>query len=406
MSRRAAIIVLDGVGIGEAPDAAAYGDIGSNTLANLARSVGGMTLPNLQRAGLGCIAPIAGVPPVPRPLAAHGMLAPASAGKDSTAGHWEIAGVHIANAFPTYPNGFPPQILAELARRTGRGILGNCAGSGTTIIASHGEEHQRTGAWIVYTSADSVFQIAAHEETVPLDELYHGCEIAREILVEPHDVSRVIARPFAGTPGSYERTKNRRDFSIQPPSTTLLDALAEAGIARTGVGKVDDLFAGRAISSRHSADNADGLAHILRWLRAADVPVVEAVSAGEAQGVGRSGGFLFANLVDFDQLYGHRNDVSGFYQALRQFDEALPGLLAAMEDDDLLFVTADHGNDPTTPSTDHARECVPLLVFGRRVRALSLGVRDTFSDVGATVADWFGLSFRGRGTSFLPEVTA
>jgi phosphopentomutase len=394
MPRRAAILVLDGVGIGEAPDAASYGDTGSNTLVNMARALGGLKLPNLERAGLGWIAPIEGVLRTAHPTAAHGLLVPASAGKDSTAGHWEIAGVHVERPFPTYPNGFPDAILAELARRTGRGVLGNEVASGTTIIAKHGDAHRRTGAWIVYTSADSVFQIAAHEETVPLDDLYHACEIARSLLVPPHDVSRVIARPFAGLPGSYARTTNRRDFSIEPPDTTLLDALAEAGIASAGVGKVDDLFAGRAITSTHTADNADGLGHILRWLR-----------TREGSGVGR-GGFLFANLVDFDQLFGHRNDVPGFYQALRQFDEALPELLAAMREDDLLFVTADHGNDPTTPSTDHARECVPLLAFGRRIRPTSVGRRDTFSDLGATVADWFGLSFRGRGTSFLSQVIA
>jgi phosphopentomutase len=389
-SRRAAIIVLDGVGIGEAPDAAKYGDGGSNTLGNLASAVGGLKLPNFERAGLGCIALLQGVSPVAQPSAAYGLMTPASAGKDSTAGHWEIAGVHLKKPFPTYPNGFPGNVLDEFSRRTGRGVLGNTAASGTTVIAEHGETHQRTGAWIVYTSADSVFQIAAHEATVPLEELYRGCEIARAMLVPPHDVSRVIARPFAGAPGSYERTKNRRDFSIAPPDTTLLDALAEAGIARAGVGKVDDLFAGRAITATHTADNADGIARILAWLR---------------EGSDR-GGFLFANLVDFDQLFGHRNDAAGFYQALRQFDAALPELLSAMKENDLLFVTADHGNDPTTPSSDHAREYVPLLAFGSRIRPVAIGRRDTFSDLGATVADWFGVSFRGRGRSFLSAVVA
>jgi phosphopentomutase len=390
MTRRAAIIVLDGVGIGEAPDAAAYGDVGSNTLANLARAVGGLRVPQLQRAGLGNIAPLHGVPQTGEPTAAYGALAPASAGKDSTAGHWEIAGVHLTKPFPTYPNGFPRELLDEFARRTGRGILGNTAASGTTILAAFGERHQREGAWIVYTSADSVFQIAAHEATVPLEELYRACETARAMLVAPHDVSRVIARPFAGDPGHYARTTNRRDFSIAPPGRTLLDALAEAGVPRAGVGKVDDLFARRNISARHTRDNADGIAQILGWLR------------------GASDGFLFANLVDFDQQFGHRNDAPGFHEALRQFDAALPDLLDALRGDDLLFVTADHGNDPTTPSTDHARECVPLLAFGKRVRPGAIdargGRRDTFSDLGATVAEWFGLSFRGRGTSFLETV--
>lgn len=393
MSRRAVIIVLDGVGVGDAPDAAQYGDAGSNTLGNLSRAVGGLQLPVLQRAGLGNIARIEGLPPAPAPLAAHGMLVPASAGKDSTTGHWEIAGVRLTRPFPTYPNGFPRAVLSELTRRTGRGVLGNVAASGTAIIAQHGEAHQRGGEWIVYTSADSVFQVAAHEATVPLDELYRACEIARAILVAPHDVSRVIARPFMGSPGAYTRTANRRDFSIAPPEETLLDALAAAGVARHGVGKVDDLFAGRSIRSRHTADNAEGLRHILGWLTDTTVPD------------GSIGRFLFANLVDFDQVYGHRNDVPGFHGALRQFDAAVPELLNALREDDLLFVTADHGNDPTTPSTDHSRECAPLLAFGPRVRGVPIGRRSTFADLGATIAEWFGLAFRGRGTSFLPVIT-
>ena len=385
-ARRAAVIVLDGVGIGEAPDAAAYGDRGSNTLGNIGRALGGLQLPNLQRAGLGNIAPLEGCAPASQPMAAHGMLIPASAGKDSTTGHWEIAGVHLLKPFPTYPQGFPQEVLSEFTRRTGRAVLGNTAASGTAVIAQFGEAHQRTGAWIVYTSADSVFQIAAHEEVVPLDELYRACEIAREILVQPHDVSRVIARPFNGWPGHYTRTKNRRDYSIVPPETTLLDALEAARIARTGVGKVDDLFAGRAITATHSADNAEGQQRILDWLK------------------GQSDGFLFANLVDFDQQFGHRNDVPGFHDALRRFDAALPDLTGALREEDLLFVTADHGNDPTTPSTDHARECVPLLAFGPKVRPVSIGKRSTFSDLGATVAEWLGIAFRGRGTSFLATI--
>ena len=388
MSRRAGIIVLDGVGIGAAPDAAAYGDVGSNTLGNLSRTVGGLSLPNLERAGLGRLGPLLGMRPTESPNAAQGILVPASAGKDSTTGHWEIAGVHLAKAFPTYRAGFPKEILDEFSRRTGRGVLGNSVASGTAIIAQYGEEHQRTGSWIVYTSADSVFQIAAHEETVPLTELYKACETARAMLVAPNDVSRVIARPFVGTPGAYVRTPNRRDFSIQPPEMTLLDALEQAGIPRRGVGKVDDLFAGRGITATHGADNAEGLRHILDWLR------------------GQNEGFLFANLVDFDQLFGHRNDAPGFYQALRQFDAALPDLLSSMREDDLLFLTADHGNDPTTPSTDHARECVPVLIFGTRVRPVAIGRRKTFSDLGATVAEWLGVSFRGKGTSFLSSVIA
>jgi phosphopentomutase len=377
------IIVLDGVGIGEAPDADAYGDVGSNTLGNLARAVGGMRLPNLERAGLGNIAPLAGVAACGRGDGAWGIMVPRSAGKDSTTGHWEIAGVHLQRPFPTYPHGFPATVVNAFVERTGRGVIGNITGSGTEIIERFGPEHERTGKWILYTSADSVFQVAAHEQIIPLAELYAGCEMARELLVAPHDVSRVIARPFIGHAGAYSRTKNRRDFSIAPPCETLLDTLAAAGIPRQGVGKVDDLFAGRAIASRHTASNAEGIVAIRNWLE-----------TGES-------GLLFANLVDFDQQFGHRNDVPGFYQALREFDVALPSFLAALREDDLLFITADHGNDPTTPSTDHARECVPVLALGKRVARVSIGRRDSFSDLGATVAEWFAIPFTGAGTSFL-----
>jgi phosphopentomutase len=384
--RRAVILVLDGVGIGAAHDAATYGDIGSNTLGNLARAVGGLRLPNLARAGLGNIAPLEGVPPSAVPEGAWGLLEPRSAGKDSTTGHWEIAGVHLTTPFPTFPNGFPEDVIAEFSRRTGRGVIGNVVGSGTAVLDQFGAEHQATGSWIVYTSADSVFQVAAHEDTVPLDELYAACSIAREMLIAPHDASRVIARPFVGTPGAWSRTANRRDLSIAPPEETLLDALETAGIARTGVGKVDDLFAHRGLSGGHTSGNAEGIARVLAWLRAP------------------TDGLLFCNLVDFDQLHGHRNDVPGFHQALRDFDAVLPDLIAALREDDLLFITADHGNDPTTPSTDHARENVPLLVFGPQVRPSALGARRSFSDLGASAAEWFGVPFRGQGTSFVPAL--
>ena len=388
MAHRAVILILDGVGVGEAPDTAAYGDEGSDTLGNIARALGGISLPNLERAGLGRIAPIAGLAAVAHPAGAWGLMEPRSAGKDSTTGHWEIAGLHLAKAFPTYPRGFPAEVVAEFALRTGRGVIGNVVGSGTDVLTQFGEEHQRTGSWILYTSADSVFQIAAHEGTVPLAELYAACDTARAMLVAPHDVSRVIARPFVGSAPAWQRTVNRRDVSIEPPGETLLDALQAAGIARSGVGKVDDLFARRGLEGGHTKDNADGIERIGSWLR--DGP----------------DGLLFANLIDFDQLYGHRNDVPGFYQALRDFDAALPGLIAALREDDLLFITADHGNDPTTPSTDHARECVPLLVLGPCVTPSALGRRSTFSDLGATVAEWLGVAFRGRGTSFLPSIVA
>jgi phosphopentomutase len=384
--RRAAIIVLDGVGIGEAPDAAEYGDQGSDTLGNIARAVGGLDLPNLAAAGLGRIKPLPGVPAVEQPQGAWGLMRPRSPGKDSTTGHWEIAGVQLERPFPTFPKGFPPEVIAEFSRRTGRGVLGNIAASGTDVLQRFGAEHERTGAWIVYTSADSVFQVAAHESVVPLDELYRACETARAMLTAPNNVSRVIARPFTGSAGAYARTANRRDFSIEPTGETLLDALAAAGIPRAGVGKVDDLFAGRALTSRHTASNAEGVRAISDWL------------------VSMESGFLFANLVDFDQLWGHRNDIAGFYEGLRAFDRALPSLVQLLREDDLLFLTADHGNDPTTPSSDHARERVPLLALGKRVRATALGERATFADLGATVAEWLGVAFRGTGTSFLPRL--
>ena len=394
MTRRAILLVLDGVGAGAAPDASLYGDAGSNTLGNLAEAVGGLQLPALESLGLGRAVPARGLSATVPPTASWGRMQPASPGKDSTTGHWELAGVHLTQAFPTYPNGFPTEVIEAFARRTGRGVIGNVAGSGTVLIDRFAAEHVATGAWIVYTSADSVFQVAAHESVVPLQELYAACEAARALLTPPHNVSRVIARPFIGEAGAYVRTPNRRDFSLEPLGETLLDALEQAGIARDGVGKIDDLFAGRGISSHHTADNREGIERIGAWIRGDGNPDVS------------HSGFLFANLVDFDQLYGHRNDVAGFYGALRQFDAALPGLLAGLRDGDLLAITADHGNDPTTSSTDHARERVPLLVTGRRLRAVSLGVRPTFADLGATIAEWFGIAFRGRGTSFLQEMMA
>lgn len=386
--RRAIVIVLDGVGIGQAHDAGDYGDEGSHTLGNTAREVGGFDLPNLESLGLGTLDHLVGMRSDVLATGARGTLQPASAGKDSTTGHWELCGVVLEAPFPTYPRGFPPDVIQAFERLTGRPVVGNVVGSGTEIIQRLGDEQVRGGGLIVYTSADSVFQVAAHEEVVPLEELYRACAAARAMLVAPHNVSRVIARPFVGESGAYHRTPNRRDFSLEPVSETLLDALAAAGVGRTGVGKVDDLFAGRGISSHHTVDNAEGIARILAWLR------------------GKESGFLFANLVDFDQLFGHRNDVAGFYGALRQFDHALPSLLAALREDDLLFITADHGNDPTTLSSDHARERVPLLVAGRAVRPVHVGERSTFADLGATVSHWFGVDFRGRGTSFLPEILA
>jgi phosphopentomutase len=387
---RAAIIVLDGLGIGPAPDAAAYGDAGSDTLGNVARAVGGLHLPNLETLGLGrCrAAGLTGFAASVTPTAAHGIAQPASAGKDSTTGHWEICGVLLEEAFRTYPDGFPVAFLDEFGKRTGRGWLGNKAASGTAIIDELGAEHQRTGKWIVYTSADSVFQVAAHESTVPLTELYEACGVARGMLRGEHAVSRVIARPFEGTPGDYRRTAHRKDLSIAPIGTTLLDLMADAGVERIGIGKVDDLFAGRNISSEHTPTNADAFRLIERALDTLET------------------GFVFVNVIEFDQTWGHRNDVPGFHRGLQELDAWIPRLVSRLRPDDLVIVTADHGNDPTTPSTDHSREVVPILVLGPKVQPVALGVRRTFADMGQTVAEYFGLPALGAGTSFLRGVLA
>jgi phosphopentomutase len=384
--RRAAIIVLDGVGIGPAHDAEVYGDAGSNTLGNVARTVGGLAVPRLEALGLGHCAEVAGVAQVPAPGAAHGVCEPASPGKDSTTGHWEICGLLLQAPFPTYPRGFPSVVVDEFARLTGRGVLGNKPASGTAVLDEYGAEHRRTGSWIVYTSADSVFQVAAHEETVPLDELYAACATARELLRGEHGVSRVIARPFVGGPGAWKRTGRRRDFSLPPPGPTLLDRLAERQIPRVGVGKVDDLFAGRGISSIHTETNAEAYA------------LIEGALAAMNRGL------LLANVIEFDQTWGHRNDVAGFNRGLVELDRNVPRLLKGVRADDLVIFTADHGNDPTTPSTDHSREIVPLLVFGPKVRPTDLGRRRTFADIGQTVAEFLGVPALGAGTSFLPEV--
>ena len=385
--KRAAIIVLDGLGIGPAPDTAAYGDAGSDTLGNVARAVGGLKLPNLERLGLGKARSIPGLAPGVSPQAAYGVALPASAGKDSTTGHWEICGVLLSKPFRTYPQGFPRDLVDEFARRTGRGWLGNKAASGTQIIAELGEEHQRTGKWIVYTSADSVFQVAAHESTVPLEELYQACGSARELLVGEQAVSRVIARPFAGKPGAYERTPRRKDFSIAPVGETLLDRLAAAGIPRIGIGKVDDLFAGRNITSEHTPTNAYAYRLIEQALEQTRT------------------GFIFVNVIEFDQTWGHRNDVAGFHEGLRELDAWIPRLEARVTGDDLIILTADHGNDPTTPSTDHSREAVPVLALGPRVKPVALGERRSFADLGATVAEYFRVP-SPVGASFLSEIHA
>ncbi|HXB71004.1 MAG TPA: phosphopentomutase [Candidatus Acidoferrales bacterium] len=379
-------IVLDSVGIGEMPDAAQYGDAGSDTLGNIAR-IRGIRLPNLSRLGLGNIKPLTGIEPAAEPAAAYGKCALASPGKDTTTGHWEMVGIHLAKPFPLYPHGFPPEIMTVFERRTGRGWLGNKAASGTEIIKELGAEHMRTGSPIVYTSADSVFQIAAHEEVIPLWELYKMCETAREILRGPYEVGRVIARPFIGSPGSFTRTPNRHDYAVPPPKGMLLDQLDDRGVFIHSVGKIFDVFLGRGIrESTKTRNNAEGMAQTL-----------EAIETEDA-------GLIYVNLVDFDQQFGHRNDIEGYGNALEQFDAWVPELQRALRPDDLAVFTADHGCDPTTPSTDHSREYVPLLVSGPKVRpGVNLGVRATLSDIGQTVAENFGAHIT-QGTSFLSQI--
>jgi phosphopentomutase len=369
------------------PDAASYGDpAGSDTLGNIAR-LRGLRLPHLARLGLGNIKPLAGIAAAPSPAGAFGRCALASPGKDTTTGHWEMAGIHLQRPFPLYPHGFPAEVMEEFERRIGRRTLGNKAASGTEIIQELGEEHMRTGSPIVYTSADSVFQVAAHEEVIPVPELYRICATAREILRGPHEVGRVIARPFLGTPGHFTRTANRHDYAVPPPPGMLLDQLAHRGVDVHSVGKISDVFLGRGIrESDKTQNNADGMAKTL-----------EAMARTVA-------GLIFVNLVDFDQQYGHRNDVEGYGAALEQFDGWVPALEGALRDDDLAIFTADHGCDPTTPSTDHSREYVPLLVSGPKVRAgVNLGLRSTLSDLGQSVAANFGAHLL-EGMSFLPQI--
>ncbi len=384
--RRVTWIVLDSVGIGEMPDAAAYGDVGSDTLGNIARKRE-LNLPNLAKLGLGNIKPLTHIGPVDKPSAAFGRCALASPGKDTTTGHWEMAGIHLAKPFPLYMHGFPPEIMQEFERRIGRGTLGNYAASGTEIIKELGEEHMRTGKPIIYTSADSVFQVAAHEEVIPLWELYKICETAREMLRGPYEVGRVIARPFIGSPGQFTRTPNRHDYAVPPPKGMLLDQLEAAGIRIFSVGKIFDVFLGRGIRDHEKTkNNTDGMAKTLSALDELDR------------------GLIFVNLVDFDQLYGHRNDVEGYARALEEFDAWLPTLYGKLSTGDLLILTADHGCDPTTPSTDHSREYVPLLAYRpRNKEGVNLGLRSTLSDIGQTVAENFDSKIV-EGASFLQAI--
>lgn len=387
--RTVALVILDSVGIGGAPDARDFGDEGSATLQHVAAAVHGLSLPNLGRLGLGNLGDIRGVPVTASPEGAHGTMIERSPGKDTTTGHWEMAGVVLERAFPTYPDGFPSELIAEFEDRIGVETLGNVAASGTEIIERLGPAHLESGKPIVYTSADSVFQLAAHTEVVPLDRLYEMCRMARDLLRGEHEVGRVIARPFRGTPGAFERTADRHDFSVEPPSETVLEALSQAGLEVRTVGKISDIFAGRGVTHSHPTENNDdGIDAVIEELRATEA------------------GLVFANLVDFDQSFGHRNDPEGYARALEKFDRRLPEILAAAEPDGVVIVTADHGNDPTTPSTDHSREMVPLLVAGSRVSATDLGRRETFADCGATVAELLGIRFSGPGQSFARELIA
>ncbi len=384
---RAIVIVLDSVGVGELPDAAEYGDRGSNTLGNIAARVP-LQLPEMVHLGISRIIPLSGLPPVPDPAASFGRMAEAAPGKDSVTGHWELMGLLLDRPFPVFPNGFPRDVIEAFEKRIGRRTLGNKAASGTAIIEELGVEHLRSGSPIVYTSADSVFQIAAHEEVIPPPELYRECEAAYEIVVEGLGMGRVIARPFVGAPGSFKRTANRRDFAIPPPAATLLDMLAAAHLPVVGIGKIEDLFAGHGVTRAiHTVSDDDGMDQVERAL-------AETAS-----------GLIFANLVDFDAQYGHRNNVCGYAANLERFDARLSELLPALRDSDLLVITADHGNDPTTPGTDHSREYVPLLVTGARARAgVDLGVRPTFADLGQTLASVFGVGPTAFGTSFLEQI--
>ena len=384
---RVVLIVLDSVGAGSLPDAKEYGDEGANTLAHVAEAAGGLNIPRLQKLGLGNIIPILGVPTNPIPMAAFGKMMEASKGKDTIAGHWELMGIVLEKAFSLFPRGFPGDMIAEFVSRTGAGgILGNKPASGTEIIQELGEEHIRTAFPIVYTSGDSVFQIAAHEEVIPVDRLYGMCIQARRIC-DKHQIGRVIARPFIGRVGAFTRTANRRDFPMRPPRETVLDLLEQGGWPVTGIGKIDNIFADRGITrSVHTNGNSDGMKRLASELATT------------------SRGLIFINLVDFDMAYGHRNDARGYAGALEAFDSGLDILLAGLSEADVLMITADHGCDPTYPGTDHTREYVPMLVYGRQVRPVDLGVRSSFGDVGASILEIFGISRTLPGRSFYPEI--
>ncbi len=388
MIRRAILVVLDGVGVGANPDAADYGDEGASSLEHCAQAIGGLELPHLGSIGLGNITPILGTPPRTDVSGNYGRMASAAAGKDSTTGHWEMTGVVLQKPLPTYPHGFPAELVAQFEQAIGHKVIGNKVASGTEIIQVFGEEHMRTGSPILYTSADSVFQVAAHQEIIPLETLYQICETARGILTNENAVGRVIARPFLGTPGAFKRTEHRRDFSLAPLGVTLLDQLKKTGKDVIGLGKIEDLFAGRGLTQAdHTETNRDGMDVTLRWLKR-DFE-----------------GLLFVNLVEFDMLWGHRRDSQGYAQALRDVDNWFAQVQQAMRPEDVIFFTADHGVDPTYRGTDHTRECVPLLAYGQPLRVgVNLGTRSTFADLGQTLAQVFGVEKLAAGTSFAQEL--
>ena len=385
---RVVIMILDSAGIGATPDAADFGDVGSHTLGNIAQAVGGLKVPNMEAMGLGNIAILEGVKPQLKPSAAFGKMDEVSAGKDTTVGHWELAGIHTIKPFPTYPDGFPPEVMDAFAKQTGRGFLGNYPSSGTVILDKLGAEHLETSKLIIYTSGDSVFQIAAHEEIVPVEDLYKYCEIAREILRGEHEVSRVIARPFIGEPGNFIRTANRHDYSVIPPEATVLDNIKDAGLMVLGIGKINDIYVGHGITEAiHTQSNKDGIEKTINAIR-----------------THTDKGLIFTNLVDFDAKFGHRNNPEGYANALAEFDQYLPEIMDALSDDDILVLTADHGNDPTFPGTDHTREYVPILIAGSAVQAVNLGIRPAFSDLAATIADIFDVKAPPQGESFKANI--
>ncbi|REK77827.1 phosphopentomutase [Paenibacillus paeoniae] len=386
--RRIALIVLDSAGIGELPDAAQFGDTGAHTLGHIIERVDRVKLPNLRSMGLGNIAPLGSWEPAAASTAAYGKMAEVSAGKDTLTGHWELAGLQTSVPFRTFADGFPAALMEELERQTGRAVIGNKAASGMAILEELGPEQIESGAWIVYTSADSVLQIAAHEGVIPLEELYHACEIARALtLGEPYALGRIIARPYTGEPGAFVRTAGRHDYAVKPPEPTVLNALQNAGLDVLSVGKISDIFDGEGISASYpTANNAEGIERTIELLAQ---PFT---------------GLLFTNLVDFDSLYGHRRDVEGYAQLLEAFDLKLPAIMSSLDENDLLIITADHGNDPTHSGTDHTREYVPLLVYSPSLTGgTNLGVRRTFADVAATIADNFSVAAK-RGISFLGEL--